>query len=429
MLSREVSVLILTEVFKNLSLEEAINKNGHFKNLTSKEQSFVRMTLLTYLRRHGEIDKIIKIYLKKKIKKKIFVNILRIAITQILYLRVPDHVAVNISVNIIKKRIPSLASALNGTLRNISRNKKEILENSSTILNLPNWIKNDLEKIFGKTNTLEISKIVAKQPFIDIKIRKDVFFKQKWDNILDGKIIFNEVIRKKELGKVVNLPFYREGYWWIQSLSSILPSIVIKNYFKKIKKIDVSVLEIGGAPGGKTLNLCENGYDVTTVEISKKRIKTFKENLNRVGFKVNLIHGDIIELNFLTNFDCILIDAPCTASGIIAKKPDILIKNKNEQLDKLTVKQYKILEKTSKIVKKGGIVIYCVCSLISAEGEKQISKFLTNNANFSLIKPDKKLVQDLDCFFWKGAIVVSPLSLQNEGGLDGFFIACLKRLY
>jgi len=66
MLSREVSVLILTEVFKNLSLEEAINKNGHFKNLTSKEQSFVRMTLLTYLRRHGEIDKIIKIYLKKK---------------------------------------------------------------------------------------------------------------------------------------------------------------------------------------------------------------------------------------------------------------------------------------------------------------------------------------------------------------------------
>ena len=212
-------------------------------------------------------------------------------------------------------------------------------------------------------------------------------------------------------------------------MSSLLPIIIVNNYFKKIEKNRVSVLEIGGAPGGKTLNLCENKYKVTTVEISEKRIKTFKENLSRVGFKVDLIHGDILNINLFRKFNCILIDAPCTASGIIAKKPDILIKNKANILKKLIVKQYDILKKTSTIVEKNGIILYCVCSLISDEGQEQVKKFLFQNKNFSLVKLDEKMVGGVDCLLTKGSITVTPLSLQNEGGLDGFFIACFKRLY
>ena len=429
MLSREISVLILGEIFKNYSFENSINKNKDYSYLSSREKSFVRMTILTYLRRNGEIDRVIRSYLKKKIKKKFFINVLRIGVTQILYLNVPDYSAVNTSVSIIKKRIPSLTSAINATLRNISRDKEEILKNSSTIYNLPSWIKDNLEKNVGKNNTLAISKVVVNRPFIDIKIKKDVFLKKNWEKILNGRNIFNEIIRKRDLGKVTNLPFFNKGHWWIQSLSSLLPIIIVNNYFKKIEKNHVSVLEIGGAPGGKTLNLCENKYKVTTVEISEKRIKTFKENLSRVGFKVDLIHGDILNINFFKKFNCILIDAPCTASGIIAKKPDILIKNKENILKKLIVKQYDILKKTSTIVEKNGIILYCVCSLISDEGQDQVEKFLFQNKNFSLVKLDEKMVDGVDCLLTKGSITVTPLSLQNEGGLDGFFIACFKRLY
>ncbi len=429
MLSREISVLILGEIFKNYSFENSINKNKDYGCLSSREKSFVRMTILTYLRRNGEIDRVIRSYLKKKIKKKFFINVLRIGVTQILYLNVPDYSAVNTSVSIIKKRVPSLTSAINATLRNISRDKEEILKKSSTIYNLPSWIKDNLEKNVGKDNTLAISKVVVNRPYIDIKIRKDVFLKKNWEKILNGRNIFNEIIRKRDLGKVTNLPFFNKGHWWIQSLSSLLPIIIVNNYFKKIEKNRVSVLEIGGAPGGKTLNLCENKYKVTTVEISEKRIKTFKENLSRVGFKVDLIHGDILNINLFRKFNCILIDAPCTASGIIAKKPDILIKNKANILKKLIVKQYDILKKTSTIVEKNGIILYCVCSLISDEGQEQVEKFLFQNKNFSLVKLDEKMVGGVDCLLTKGSITVTPLSLQNEGGLDGFFIACFKRLY
>ncbi|MAI83527.1 MAG: hypothetical protein CMM91_01140 [Rickettsiales bacterium] len=429
MLSREISVLILGEIFKNYSFENSINKNKDYGYLSSREKSFVRMTILTYLRRNGEIDRVIRSYLKKKIKKKFFINVLRIGVTQILYLNVPDYSAVNTSVSIIKKRVPSLTSAINATLRNISRDKEEILKKSSTIYNLPSWIKDNLEKNVGKDNTLAISKVVVNRPYIDIKIRKDVFLKKNWEKILNGRNIFNEIIRKRDLGKVTNLPFFNKGHWWIQSLSSLLPIIIVNNYFKKIEKNRVSVLEIGGAPGGKTLNLCENKYKVTTVEISEKRIKTFKENLSRVGFKVDLIHGDILNINLFRKFNCILIDAPCTASGIIAKKPDILIKNKANILKKLIVKQYDILKKTSTIVEKNGIILYCVCSLISDEGQEQVEKFLFQNKNFSLVKLDEKMVGGVDCLLTKGSITVTPLSLQNEGGLDGFFIACFKRLY
>merc|ERR1711998_775918 len=121
MLSREISVLILGEIFKNYSFENSINKNKDYGYLSSREKSFVRMTILTYLRRNGEIDRVIRSYLKKKIKKKFFINVLRIGVTQILYLNVPDYSAVNTSVSIIKKRVPSLTSAINATLRNISR--------------------------------------------------------------------------------------------------------------------------------------------------------------------------------------------------------------------------------------------------------------------------------------------------------------------
>ena len=132
-------------------------------------------------------------------------------------------------------------------------------------------------------------------------------------------------------------------------------------------------------------------------------------------------------LHFKTNklFDCILIDAPCTASGLIQKKPEILIMNKSVNLDKLALKQKSILEKSMSLVKKGGYILYCVCSIHSREGIDLIQNFLKNNSNFEINFIDDQ-ISKLGRVI-KGTLFVMPDNEKFENGMDGFFIALLKK--
>ena len=107
-----------------------------------------------------------------------------------------------------------------------------------------------------------------------------------------------------------------------------------------------------------------------------------KENLRRLNYKTRILNKDISNFKTSQLFDCVLIDAPCTASGLIQKKPEILIMDKSVNLDKLNVKQKNILEKSISFVKKGGYILYCVCSIHSKEGLSLIENFLKKNGAF-----------------------------------------------
>ena len=149
------------------------------------------------------------------------------------------------------------------------------------------------------------------------------------------------VIRLKNDGPIDKKPFFKEGFWWVQSLSSTIPVNIISSIFKKSEKNNISILDVGAAPGGKTFQLIEEGFQVTSLEISERRTRRLKENLKRLNYKTNILNKDI--LNFKSNklFDCVLIDAPCTASGLMQKKPEILIMDKSVNLEKLVIKQRK----------------------------------------------------------------------------------------
>lgn len=428
MFTREICISIIENIYLGNSFENSIEKNCNFSNLSSLNKSFVRMVVLTFLRRNGEIDFVIKSFLKKKPKyDDKLLNILRIGITQILFMDTADYAAVNVSVEISKKKIPNFSSLINALLRRVSREKVKILKNTDKTLNFPNWIKINLKRSFGENKFIKIANLIINKPFLDIKIRKDAFNKKNWCRELGGENIFGEVIRKKETGNVRNIPYFNEGLWWIQSVSATIPVQIIKSQFKKAENIEV--LEIGSAPGGKTLNLCENGFKVTAVEISKNRIKKLRENLKRTNFNVKIINQSINFLRMKKKFDCALIDSPCSSSGIIQKKPEILVQKKKLNLEKMIKKQKEILQNTSTFIKIKGIVVYAVCSLFYEEGEKQINEFLKINKNFKLQKINTDVFSKIECEIRNGMIITTPLCLKNKGGLDGFFTACLKRYY
>ena len=417
--SREISSKILSDIFYGKTFDKALLSNKEYFRLDQRDKSLVSLVVLTSLRRNGQIDAVLSKFIKKPLKKNFFIGyLLKISVAQIVFLEFPEYSVVHNAVEISKKY--KSEKFTNAVLRNVCKNKKKILQDSSTIINIPYWIKKDLENFLGKKTLIEIADQIFKEPYTDINIKKKIFKKYDWEELLSGKEVFENVIRIKNVSNVEKLPFYKEGKWWVQGLSSSLPVYLINKILKKKE----SVLDVGAAPGGKSFQLIDFGYKVKSIEISKKRLVTFNDNLKRLNLNTEVINKDFFNLNIKEKFDCILIDAPCSGSGLMQKKPEMLVIEKD--ISSLIKKQKKMLLKASELVKDGGYIFYCVCSLLNQEGENQIISFLKKQKYFSAINIFAD-VSEFGQLLKSNTFLVTPYSFKNQGGADGFFMACLMK--
>ena len=417
--SREISSKILSDIFYGKTFDKALLSNKEYFRLDQRDKSLVSLVVLTSLRRNGQIDSVLSKFIKKPLKKNFFIGyLLKISVAQIVFLEFPEYSVVHNAVEISKKY--KSEKFTNAVLRNVCKNKKKILQDSSTIINIPYWIKKDLENFLGKKTLIEIADQIFKEPYTDINIKKKIFKKYDWEELLSGKEVFENVIRIKNVSNVEKLPFYKEGKWWVQGLSSSLPVYLINKILKKKE----SVLDVGAAPGGKSFQLIDFGYKVKSIEISKKRLVTFNDNLKRLNLNTEVINKDFFNLNIKEKFDCILIDAPCSGSGLMQKKPEMLVIEKD--ISSLIKKQKKMLLKASELVKDGGYIFYCVCSLLNQEGENQIISFLKKQKYFSAINIFAD-VSEFGKLLKSNTFLVTPYSFKNQGGGDGFFMACLMK--
>tara|TARA_B100001939_G_scaffold12968_1_gene11263 strand:+ start:3057 stop:4340 length:1284 start_codon:yes stop_codon:yes gene_type:complete len=418
--SREISSKVLSDIYYGKSFDSALLSNVEYSELDQRDKSLVSLIVLTTLRRHGQINNVLSKFLKKPLKKNFLIGyLLRVSVGQILYLEFPEYSVVHNAVEISKKY--KCEKFTNAVLRNVCKNKKKLLKEIPPTNNFPEWLKNDLENFLGKKNLISIANQICKEPFLDVNIKKKIFKKYQWEKILKGKRIFENIIRIKHQSNVENLPFYKEGNWWVQGLSASLPVFLINKIFKK-DKIKKSILDVGASPGGKSFQLVDSGFKVKSIEISKKRLLTFNTNLSRLNMNPDIINDDFLNLKLKEKFDCVLIDAPCSGSGLIQKKPEMLVVKKD--ISSLINKQKKMLLKATNFVKEGGYIIYCVCSILKAEGEEQIISFLNDQKDFSA----KNLFADILEFglvLKSNTFLATPNSIKKKGGIDGFFIACL----
>jgi 16S rRNA (cytosine967-C5)-methyltransferase len=171
------------------------------------------------------------------------------------------------------------------------------------------------------------------------------------------------------------------------------------------------------------------GANVTCVEISRKRIDTMKDNFQRTGLKPEVICADVLKWQPEKKYDFILLDAPCSATGTIRKNPD-LIHIKDQQDIKSNIKLQKmLLEQSVEFLNNDGVLVYCVCSLEYEEGEGQIEAFLKDNTSISSMPINKDDFPEYQAFISpKGYLNTLP-HLQEEGGIDGFFISKLYKKF
>ncbi len=428
--TREIASDILQRIYKKQHLDKICENEPNFNKLDQRDKNFVRLTILETLRRNIQIDSVIKKFLTKPLKyKKIKIqNLLRISICQILFLKVSEYAVVNISVEIAKKyRFHKLVNAI---LRNVCRQKKQLLNEFGNLSNLPSWILKDLKKNLTPNEIKQISKVIVEEPELNLKIKKSFIKLKNWEAIMNGSFIESDILLTKNNGKINKLPFFHEGLWWVQGLSSSLPVKCLDNLFPISQRKEKKILEICAAPGGKTAQLADYGFQSISLDISEYRINQLKINLDRLDYKPEIICTDFLNYNSDQKFDAILLDAPCSASGLIQKKPEILVINKETDLKKLMVEQSRLLEYSKKFLKKEGYIIYCVCSINHCEGYEQIKKFLAANKNFSSVNHVESIKQ-YGKVLSNNMLQIYPkrfkFSDNINGYLDGFFISILKK--
>ncbi|EKE03270.1 MAG: hypothetical protein ACD_20C00225G0014 [uncultured bacterium] len=373
-------------------------------------------------------------------------NSLRLAVYELEYLHAPDYAVLNSYVELVKQYDKKSGAFVNAVLRNFIRKRSEIhfpdakdnpvyafsVKYSHPEWMIERWIHNygieDTRKICKynnlapklviRVNTLKISK----EKLIDFFIHNNVSF-------FDDRIV-DECMIVHHHNSVKSIPGFEEGFWTVQSESSSLVSIVLD------PQENGKVLDLCAAPGGKTTHiaaLMNDTGEITAVDINPKRLEKVQNNCLRLGVKsVKIKAADATKYQSDKKYDRILIDAPCSNTGVLIKRIDARWKKSPEDIQNLAILQLEILNNAAKLVKSGGIIVYSTCSIEPEENQQVIEKFLENNRDFQA----DKIMPYLP---WKCETNENPLCsseedkgyfqiLQSRQNIDGFFIARLRKI-
>ncbi|HYW63013.1 MAG TPA: RsmB/NOP family class I SAM-dependent RNA methyltransferase, partial [Bradyrhizobium sp.] len=229
-------------------------------------------------------------------------------------------------------------------------------------------------------------------------------------------------------GPVTMLPGFAEGQWWVQDAAAALPAHLLGDVAGK------SIADLCAAPGGKTAQLAKAGARVTAIDRSPARMTRLRDNLTRLALKAETVVGDAAEWQRpdSAGFDGILIDAPCTSTGTIRRHPDVGWLRQESDIAALAALQYRLLQKAVALLRPGGTLVYCTCSLEPEEGEQAIAALLAAESAMRRVPIEAAEVAGLDEIMTAdGDLRTLPCHLPHQdprlGGLDGFYAARLVK--
>ncbi|ANU07124.1 Ribosomal RNA small subunit methyltransferase B [Paraurantiacibacter namhicola] len=264
----------------------------------------------------------------------------------------------------------------------------------------------------------DIAAGLAEPPELDLTLR-DPHATTIWASKLSAFVTAPGQLRLPRGTNVEKLEGFEDGEWWVQDLAASLPAHLLG---RAPEGEGNHALDLCAAPGGKTLQLAAQGWNVTALDISKRRLELLRENLKRTGLKAGIVRADALTWEPKHRFDAILLDAPCTATGTCRRHPDVIHRIGPRQIEEMTQLQAALLERAAGWLKPGGRLVYAVCSLEAEEGE--------DIAAGCSLTPDPIAEDELPAGLEPGAwghVRTDPGMLQDKGGLDGFFIARWRR--
>jgi 16S rRNA (cytosine967-C5)-methyltransferase len=353
---------------------------------------------------------------------------LLIGAAQILWMDVPDHAAVDLSVRLVQsdRRAAKYAGLVNAVLRRCAREGQGLIDEvRSEALDIPPWLMSRWTAHYGESAAKAIAAAIGHEPPLDLTVKADA---AHWAARLHGETLPTGTVRTALHGPIAMLPGFSEGRWWVQDAAAALPA----RLFGDLKGRRIA--DLCAAPGGKTAQLAQAGADVTAIDRSPNRVARLRENLGRLSLDARALVADAVEWqdDAAGGFDGVLVDAPCSATGTIRRHPDVAWLKQESDIAALTVLQNRLLQKALALLKPGGTLIYCTCSLEPEEGEQVVAALLASETGIRRAPISAGDAAGLDDMVTPaGDLRTLPCHLPRDdprlGGLDGFYAARLVK--
>ena len=432
--ARRIAADILDGVLhKHRTLDDQLDgaaAHPGLKTLSDRDRALMRRLVATILRRLGTLGHVLSRLLDRGIPTDAprAQSALLIGAAQILWMDVPDHAAVDLSVRLAQsdRRAAKYAGLVNAVLRRCAREGQPLIDEvKSQTLDVPPWLLARWLDHYGETVARDIAIALGHDPSFDITVKSDA---SQWATRLHGETLPTGSVRTLLQGSVTMLPGFAEGQWWVQDAAAALPARLFGDVAGK------NIADLCAAPGGKTAQLAHAGARVTAVDRSPARMARLRDNLARLALEAEVVVADAAEWpgGKSEGFDGILVDAPCTSTGTIRRHPDIAWLRQEADIAALAALQKRLLQKAVTLLRPGGTLVYCTCSLEPEEGEHAISALLATETTMRRAPIDAGEVAGLDeVLTAEGDLRTLPCHLPHDdprlGGLDGFYAARLVK--
>lgn len=407
--SRRAALRLIEAVLrKGLPLEAALDTAARDLD-RADDRAFAHAIAAETLRRLADLDALIDGATKKPLpddSKARFA--LRMALVQALAMRTPHHAAISTVLPLVEGGPRRL---VHGVFSAITKSGARLPD----VPTLPPAVAERWEQAWGSAVVRAAAQAMAVPPPLDLILATD-----DSPEGLDGVSLMPRHLRLQRGEAVAGLAGYSEGGWWVQDISASIPARLLGAGNGR------TALDLCAAPGGKTMQLAAAGFEVTAIDAVESRLARLRENLERTNLAADIRQADVMKWQPTEPVDAILLDAPCTATGIFRRHPDVLHRVRPRAIAELAAGQQVMLARTADWLKPGGSLIYSVCSLEPEEGEQVLAKFLAARPDYWLdaIEPGETPgeMRPND-----GILRILPGTFAEVGGADGFFIARLRR--
>ena len=405
--TRESAFDLLTAVLeRHRPLQEALDG---LSGLDPRDRAAAHRLAAAVLRRMGTLDAVLEPFLRRE-PPDLVRNVLRIGAAGLLLLETPAHAAVATAVSLAKRRgLAPFAGLVNAVLRKVAAAGPEVLGDLDTArLDTPAW----LWAAWGKAARAIATSHQTEAP-LDFSLKPGIPTPQ------GGVLLPTGTVRFPAGTGVACVPGFETGDLWVQDAAAALPARLLA------AGPGERVADLCAAPGGKTAQLAAAGATVTAVERDPARTDRLVANLARWGLRADVINADATEWMPSQPFDAVLLDAPCSSTGTIRRHPDIARVKRPRDLQTVVQVQDHLLRNAAGMLRKGGRLIYAVCSLQPEEGASRIAASIATTG----LRHDPFHADELaalpEALTSEGFLRTHPGLWRDRGGMDGFFAARL----